>query len=293
MSSVSPDQQASLDRLKEALTASGFYKPGIHTDALLLRFLRARKFDHDKTKLMFENCETWRKEFNVDNVISTFTFPEFSEVKKIYPRFYHKTDKMGRPIYFEILGNLDTKKLFMITTSERLVTAYVREYEKTIRYRLPACSQYAKKPLEQGTTILDLKSVPLTQFNNVRKIIQQVSKIAQDYYPETLGRMFLINAPTLFTTVWTVVKPMLDENTVAKISVLGSSYQKALLECIDEGCLPVEYGGKCQCPGGCLNSDLGPWNDGSVAGYPKPEWEGFAKRDADAAVAIGNSISGS
>lgn len=41
----------------------------MYDDYYLLRFLRARKFDMEKTKLMFNNFIEWRKENDVDNVI--------------------------------------------------------------------------------------------------------------------------------------------------------------------------------------------------------------------------------
>jgi hypothetical protein len=68
---------------------------------------------------------------------------------------------------------------------------------------------------------------------------------------------------------------------VAKIQILGSSYQERLLEFIDAENLPVEFGGKCKCSGegGCKKSDVGPWNDGSVEGYPIEKWEDMTRRD--------------
>ncbi|KAI8610753.1 CRAL-TRIO domain-containing protein [Chytriomyces sp. MP71] len=88
-----------------------------------------------------------------------------------------------------------------------------------------------------------------------------------------LGKMFVINAPMLFTGVWSLVKPMLDEATVQKINILGANYQDKLLECIEAANLPAAYGGTCRCTDGCDKSDIGPWNDGSVEGYPKEEFE--------------------
>jgi hypothetical protein len=85
--------------------------------------------------------------------------------------------------------------------------------------------------------------------------------------------MYIINAPMLFTAVWSVIKQLLDEVTVNKIHILGSSYKKQLLECIDEENIPDFLGGSCKCPGGCVNADIGPWNDGTVEGYPVPEME--------------------
>jgi hypothetical protein len=46
----------------------------MYDDYYLLRFLRARKFDHEKTKLMFVNFVAWRKENDVDNVIEVTYF---------------------------------------------------------------------------------------------------------------------------------------------------------------------------------------------------------------------------
>ena len=52
--------------------------------------------------------------------------------------------------------------------------------------------------------------------------------------------------------LWAMVRPWLDPVTKEKFFVLGGSYQSALLEKIDPDQLPVEYGGTCQCEGGCL-----------------------------------------
>jgi len=51
--------------------------------------------------------------------------------------------------------------LFKVTTEERLVKYYTKEYERSMRVRLDACAKAAKKPIEQGLTIFDLKGVGL------------------------------------------------------------------------------------------------------------------------------------
>jgi hypothetical protein len=112
----------------------------------------------------------------------------------------------------------------------------------------------------------------------VYNLVSQVSHIAQNYYPEMLGKMFIINAPMLFTAVWSVVKQMLDEVTVNKIQILGSGYKSTLLQTIEAENLPDFLGGSCKCPGGCANADVGPWNDGSVKGYPIAENEKFISK---------------
>ena len=57
----------------------------------------------------------------------------------------------------------------------------------------------------------------------------------------------------------------LDEVTVAKIDIVSSAYVKEkLLSQIPAENLPAEFGGRCQCVGGCSLSDVGPWNPQTV-----------------------------
>lgn len=37
----------------------------------------------------------WRTEFKVDELYEHFEYPELVEVDKLYPKFYHKTDKVS------------------------------------------------------------------------------------------------------------------------------------------------------------------------------------------------------
>lgn len=253
-------QQHALDTLKKQLTDGGHFVAERMGDAALLKFLRARKFDVAKAKEMLLSAEQWRKDFGVEDIMANFDFKEKAEVDKYYPQFYHKTDKEGRPIYVERLGLLDIKALYAVTTQERQLKRLVWEYEKFVNERLPACSKAVGYPVETSCTILDLDGVSLTNFYRVKDYVMQASSIGQDRYPECMGKFYIVNAPWTFSAVWSIIKPWLDEVTVAKINILGSSYKDTLLQQIDEENLPKVLGGKCDCPGGCSLSDGGPWN---------------------------------
>ncbi|KAG8964816.1 cytosolic factor, phosphatidylinositol/phosphatidylcholine transfer protein [Tulasnella sp. 408] len=268
-----PEQHA-LDKFKKQLQEEGSFVADKHDDATLLRFLRARKFDLPKTKLMWDNCETWRKEQGVDELLH-FDFPEGPEVMKYYPQYYHKTDKDGRPVYIEQLGKLDIEALYKVTTQDRLLKRLISQYEQFLHERLPATSKVVGHPVETSCTILDLGGVSLLQFYKVKDYVNQASAIGQNYYPECMGKFYIINAPWGFASVWSLIKPWLDEVTVAKIEVLGGSYKDKLLQQIPKENLPKEFGGECQCsgPGGCQMSNAGPWNvptSASTASAPAP-----------------------
>lgn len=258
---LTPEQEQTLSQFKSDLQKEGWFAPERHDDPTLLRFLRARKFDLVKSKEMIIAAEEWRKTFKVDDIINNFDFPEKAEVSKYYPQYYHKMDKDGRPVYIERLGGVDVGALAKVTTQERQLQSLVLEYERFLHERLPACSAAAGKPVETSCTILDLKGIGITSFYQVKDYVSKASNIGQNYYPETMGKFYIINSPWGFSTIWGLVKPWLDEVTVAKISIPGSDYKKILLEQIPAENLPADLGGTCNCPGGCPLSDQGPWND--------------------------------
>ena len=131
-----------------------------------------------------------------------------------------------------------------------------------MKVRFPICSQLAGKKIQQGFTIFDMTGGGVTTANpSTKELFKLAAQVGSDYYPETMGNTFIINAPMVFRGLWKVAKAFLDERTRNKIKVLGGSYLPTLLEFVEEENLPTFLGGKCTEP---FPSDHGPWNQFTI-----------------------------
>lgn len=252
---------SSLEEFKKELQNSIYYNSILYSDALLERFLRARSFNIPKAVQMFENAQAWRLEVGVDKIVKDFVFNEREQVAKIWPRFFHGIDRQGRPVIWNVHSKLDANELYSVTNDERMIFNFIREQEKLQNIRFSACSDLCRTEIDQVVLILDCKGYPYHQFHRIARVVHRITRISSDYYPESLGRIFIINAPLMFPTVWAVASKFFDEGTRSKISIFGSDYSSALTELIDPNNVPASYGGACYCLDGCEKSDKGPWND--------------------------------
>jgi len=50
---------------------------------------------HHSIFFRFINCEKWRKDFKVDDLVRNFEYKEKPQVFEYYPQYYHKTDKVS------------------------------------------------------------------------------------------------------------------------------------------------------------------------------------------------------
>lgn len=209
-------------------------------------------------------------------------FSEKNDVITHYPQYYHKTDRIGRPIYIEELGNLQTSKLREFTTEERMLRFHVAEWELMNKSRFPAASVAAGRQVFTSYTLLDLKGLSMRQFDKfARSFVSKAIAIDQDNYPEHLGSMFIINAPWYFSTIWKVVKGFMDGNTAEKIQILGTDWKDTVQKYVDMENVPSRLGGLCTCSGrgGCHLSDPGPWNPLDIArDYTRTEKDIFGQK---------------
>ncbi|KAE8730393.1 phosphatidylinositol/phosphatidylcholine transfer protein SFH8-like [Hibiscus syriacus] len=188
------------------------------------RFLRARKFDVEKSKQMWADMLQWRKDFGADTIMEDFDFKEYAEVVKYYPQGYQRVDKDGRPVYIERLGQVDANKI-------------------------------TKKHIDQSTTVSDVEGVGLESLNKaVRELLQRLQKFDGNNYPETLNGMYIINAGSGFRLLWG--HKVLGNEYQSKLLEVIDPHE--LPEFLGGSCTCADKGG-CM-----LSDDKGPWNDPKI-----------------------------
>ncbi|CAL1389249.1 unnamed protein product [Linum trigynum] len=198
-------------------------------DATLRRFLRARDLDVEKAAAMFVKYLKWRAAFVPKGYISTSEIGNEMEQNKM---FLQGTDRQGRPValvfgarhFQNKIGGLDEFKRYIVYAFDKLFARMGGGQEKFV-------------------VIGDLEGWGYAN-SDIRGYLAALN-ILQDYYPERLGKLFIVHVPYVFMAVWKVVCPFIDTNTRKKIVfVENKNLKSTLLEDIDESQIPDIYGGK-------------------------------------------------
>lgn len=212
-------------------------------DSMLIRFIRGYSKDQDpqkKTRDMLTQALKWRKDNNVDKVMEEKM--EKSDLHaKVWPHGVIGYDKNGRPIYCERVGQTDPSSLMEQLTMEELQRFHVRSMEQ-VTFLKDRLSQKRGVMLYKHNVILDLNGLGMSiMSSSFYKPFKSLIDIDQYYYPETLNKLYMVNAPWIFRTFWAIVKPWIDPATRERILVCGTDQLKELM---DENDLPDFLDGK-------------------------------------------------
>jgi hypothetical protein len=232
----------------------------------LHRYLRARKWNVPHTIKSIREMIQWRIDNHVDLILEHQpTALRMDLLRKIIPNANHGYTKEHRPLYIEKSGLVHVDKILTQFTPEELIQCHIywlEFYCQLARER----SRQVGKHVEGFALIYDLNGCKM-EIRKVFHLFKQSLYIDNNYYPERLGQMVIVNPPAIFPALWNIVKHWLDPVTKTKIIVIkkGPETATTLLQYIESDQLPREYGGSCQtCPTSpdCLpiydwNKDIG------------------------------------
>merc|ERR1712087_338958 len=81
-----------------------------------------------------------------------------------------------------------------------------------------------------------------------RELVRGIIGDESNLWPNTLEKMYIINAPWPFRFAWKIISNFIHPITVAKIDILGHDYINTMKKKINLDQIPKKYGGTCELP---------------------------------------------
>jgi len=220
-------------------------------DLQIVRWLTARKWDITESSKMFIESKKWRKTENIDTISEWIQnikpykflidyFPcSFIPEKRCPPL----RTRDGYLVIYESITEMHPDILDIVDLDDMVkFHLYIQELVSKELKRLlveEKNDSYAGVVYVQDLATLTMSHLCRSNYH----MFQVFTSFDAANYPETIRRVFMINAPSIFTMAWKVAKNFLDPNTIKKIVILGNDYQKELLSVIPPESLPKAYGG--------------------------------------------------
>jgi hypothetical protein len=213
-----------------------------HPDMLVLRFLRARKWDVGHALVMLISTIRWRsKEMHLDDKImpngdqvpqtdddeEVKTAEGFSKLLHLGESFVHGRDKSGRPICY-----IRVKMHKIGAHSEASLERFTVYLIETTRFLI----QY---PVETAAIVFDMSDFSLANMDYTP--LKFMIKCFEANYPESLGVVLIHKAPWIFSGIWSIIKGWLDPVVASKVHFTKT--HEDLEEHIARNQIPKELGG--------------------------------------------------
>lgn len=230
--------------LKELLASDGFIKlydlfwemvKMDHPDKVFLRFLKARKWDIDKSFIMLITTIRWRQEMGIEEILQTGeegalrTGNEaFMKQLRLGKSFIQGVDREQRPVCY-IRTHLHKAGDQTDLTIQQYTIWLMESARLMITY-----------PVETATVLFDLTKFSLKNMDYAP--IKFLIKCFEAHYPESLGICLIHKAPWVFQGIWKIIKTWLDPVVAKKIHFTNS--YKDLEEYIEDSEIIKELGGK-------------------------------------------------
>ncbi|KAM4543586.1 clavesin-1-like [Fundulus diaphanus] len=201
-------------------------------DEFILRFLRARKFDHMETFRLLAQYFQFRQQ-NLD-MFQSFKVDDPSIKRALmdgFPGVLETPDQHGRKILILFASNWDQSRNSFI------------DILRAILLSLEVLIESPELQINGFTLIIDWSNF---SFKQASKLTPNILKLAieglQDSFPARFGGIHFVNQPWYIHAMYTIIKPFLKDKTRKRIFLHGNNLN-SLHQLIQPECLPSEFGG--------------------------------------------------
>ncbi|KAL5718755.1 hypothetical protein ACHQM5_011625 [Ranunculus cassubicifolius] len=200
-------------------------------DPMLMRFLTATSMDPVKATKMVMKWAKWRQEFVPLGYIPESEILDQLDEKMAY---LQGISTSGHPVLL-----MKSHKHVPAKDMVRYKKGLVHMLEKTIASSFGEGGEIGDEKL---IVILDLDKL---SYKNVSTGEMRAGfQILQSYYPGRLEKLYILNMPGFFVSIWKIISCFLEKAIQERISIVKTDNdRKNFIEEIGKRTLPKEYGG--------------------------------------------------
>ncbi|XP_020229904.1 phosphatidylinositol transfer protein 3 [Cajanus cajan] len=224
---ISQEQHAKINEVRSLIGPLSDKASVYCSDASISRYLRSRNWNVKKATKMLKQSLKWRKEYKPEE-IRWEEVAEEAETGIMYRPNYH--DKYGRSV-------LVMRPCCQNSKSTQVQVKYFVYVMESAILNLPPHQ-------EQVVWMVDFKGFKLSDISF--KVTREIAHLLQEYYPERLGLAIMYNAPMIFQSFLSMVKPFVEAETFNKVKFVYSNdhnTQKIMEDLFDMNNLESAFGG--------------------------------------------------
>ncbi|CAO1631730.1 unnamed protein product [Parajaminaea phylloscopi] len=191
---------------------------GEHPDAIMLRLLRARKWNVDRAIAVLGSTASWRVENNVEEIISggelelTRTRGGMNILRNGISYIYGAS-ATGEPVYVIEVG-----RHFSASQTQDELKRGVILLQEVLQSAMPP-------PTERKIVIFNMNEFGIRNMD--WWCVFFMVKTMECFYVETLARVYVHGAPWIFKPIWSILKPLLDPVVRDKIRLTSDPAELA------------------------------------------------------------------
>jgi len=186
---------------------------------------------------------------------------EEEESLKAWPVFLYGYDDEGHPVMYDEIGSANPNDL------DKCFDGKMRKL-KTFRFRVLRRLHNTKRiqtmrygydgsvnekgglnAITKHVIVMDIKNFHAKSLTaKYRNLVRDIIGDESNLWPNTLEKMYIINAPWPFRFAWKIIQNFIHPITVKKIEILGGDYIDSMKKKIALDQIPKSYGGKGELP---------------------------------------------
>jgi len=237
--------------------------------------LLKRGFEPEKYKDAKETKEDpCAKQFDFKQILEKDAMKagEEEDALKAWPVFMYGYDDQGHPVMYDEIGNsnpTDLDACFEDNEANMKAGKFEKMRKlKTFRFRVLRRLHNTKRiqtgrygydgsvndkgglnAITKHCIVMDIKNFHAKSLTaKYRNLVKDIIADESNLWPNTLEKMYIINAPWPFRFAWKIISNFIHPITVAKIDILGSDYINTMKKKISLDQIPKAYGGTCELP---------------------------------------------